>query len=137
MTNPEKLHVEQKHKISTEMYLKIIFLLKEETGEDPKPVDVVKELGISKGSVSEMLKKLVDEGYIQYESYGKITLTDKGLEHAKNVVRKYLVIKHFLKDILKISPETVHDEACNLEHAFADESIAKLNILLKLMEKGL
>ena len=46
-------------------------------------------------------------------------------------------IKHFLKDILKISPETVHDEACNLEHAFSDESIAKLNILLKLMEKGL
>ena len=131
----KKLHGKQKHRISTEMYLKTIFLLKEEKNDDPRPVDIVNGLGLSKGSVSEMIKKLNEENLIEYESYGKIKLTEKGLEKAKNVVRKYLVIKEFLKDVLKITESKIHDEACNLEHAFSDESIAKLNILLKIFKK--
>lgn len=131
-----KLHWEQKDNISTEMYLKTIFLLREEKKADPKPVDIVKELNLSKGSVSEMLKKLDEVGFIEYESYGKIKLSKKGLEKAKNVVRKYLVIKQFLEKVLKIDKAKTHDEACNLEHGFSDESIAKLNILMKIMKKN-
>ena len=133
---PNKLHGRQKHRISTEMYLKTIFLLREKKGEDIRPVDLVNELELSKGTVSEMLRKLSDEDLVSYESYSRVKLTEKGYEKAKNVVRKYLVIKEFLANILKISPEKVHDEACNLEHAFSDESIAKLNILIRLFEKG-
>ena len=131
----KKLHIKQKDKISTEMYMKTIYQLQEKIGEDIRPVDLVRELELTKGSVSEMVKKLADEGFILYESYGKIKLTEKGIKTAKNVLRKYLTVKKFLKDILKTNPETLHDEACNLEHAFSDESIAKLNILIKLMEK--
>ena len=129
-----RLHGIQKEKISTEMYLKTIYLLKEEKKEDPRPVNLVNELGLSKGSVSEMLKKLADEKLIEYESYGRIKLTEKGFEKAKNVVRKYLTIRKFLEDILKIDHDRVHDEACNLEHAFSDQSIAKLNILMRIFE---
>ena len=131
----KKLHGIEKDRISTEMYLKTIFLLHEKNNADIRPVDIVNELDLSKGSVSEMLVKLSGEGLIDYESYGKIRLTTKGVEKAKNVVRKYLVIKKFLLDILKLSPDKVHDEACSLEHSFSDESIAKLNILMKVMEK--
>lgn len=133
---PERLHGEQKHRISTEMYLKTIFLLRQKNEEDTRPIDVAKELDIAKGSVSEMLKKLTEEGVIEYESYGRIKLTEEGTKKAMNVVRKYMVIKNFLEDILNIPHEKVHDEACNLEHAFSDESIAKLNILIKLMKKN-
>ena len=128
------IHSEQKDKISTEMYLKTIFMLKEEKDIDPRPIDLVKELQLSKGSVSEMLKKLDDEKYIHYESYGKITLTLKGLKHARNVMKKYLIIKRFLTDYLRISPKNIHEEACALEHSFSDESIKKLNALLKSEE---
>lgn len=131
---PKKLHGKQKNKISTEMYLKTIFLLKEEKKEALRPVDIVKELNLSKGSVSEMLKKLSGEGLIEYESYRRIELTKKGSEKAKNVVRKYSTIKRFLLGVLKINPEKVHDEACNLEHAFSDESIARLQIIMKKKE---
>lgn len=131
-----RLHGKQKDNISTEMYLKTIFLLKEKNKEDPKPVDIVNELRLSKGSVSEMLKKLDDEGLIEYESYGKIKLSQKGLEKAKNVVRKYKIIREFLEKKLKIAPEKIHEEACNLEHGFSDESIARLNIFLRLSEKN-
>jgi DtxR family transcriptional regulator, Mn-dependent transcriptional regulator len=125
------LHSNQKDKISTEMYLKTIFLLQEQ-GIKPKPVDLVKELKLSKGSISEMIKKLTDDKLINYESFGNITFTKKGLQKAKNVVRKYLTVKDFLINVLKVPLDKVHDEACNLEHAFSDESIVKLNVLNKL-----
>jgi len=131
----QKLHRKQKNKISTEMYLKTIFLLKEEKNKDPRPIDVVKKLDLSKGSVSEMLKKLAEEGLIKYKSYSIIKLTKKGLKRAKNVIGRYLVIKKFLSDILKINPEKVHDEACELEHGFSDESIDKLDSFMKSFKK--
>ena len=62
----EKLHTKEKHKISSEMYLKTIFLLKDKNNEDPRPIDTAKELEITKGSVSEMLKKLADDGDIEF-----------------------------------------------------------------------
>jgi len=130
------LHGTHRQNISTEMYLKTIYLLKEENNLDPKPVDLVNELNLSKGTVSEMIKKLSDDKYLEYESYGQIILTKKGLKVAKNVLRKYLVIKKFLKDVLKITDEKIHGEACSLEHGFSDESIAKLNVLNKLLEKN-
>jgi DtxR family transcriptional regulator, Mn-dependent transcriptional regulator len=135
LDHPTKLHGHQKNKISKEMYLKTIFLFKEEFGKDPKSVDIGKELHLSKGSVSEQLKKLAEEGVISYESYKPITLTEVGLQHAKNVVRKYLTIKQFLTEFLNIDTNKAHEEACNLEHGFSDESIAKLNILMKATKK--
>ncbi len=136
LDHPTKLHGNQKNKISKEMYLKTIFIFKEEHGKDPKPVDIAKELHLSKGSVSEQLKNIADEGLIHYESYGFITLTEKGLQDAKNVVRKYLTIKKFLTQHLNIKDADAHEEACNLEHGFSDESVAKLNILMMYLEKG-
>ena len=61
----KKLHGKQKHRISTEMYLKTIFLLREKKKKDPRPVDVVRELDLSKGTVSEMLRKLTEEGFMK------------------------------------------------------------------------
>jgi DtxR family transcriptional regulator, Mn-dependent transcriptional regulator len=135
LDHPTKLHGHQKNKISKEMYLKTIFLLKEEHNKDPKPVEIANELQLSKGSVSEQLKKLAEDGVINYESYGAVTLTEIGLQHAKNVVRKYLTIRIFLTNFLNIEATKAHEEACNLEHGFSDESIAKLNILMKALKK--
>ena len=131
----KRLHGKQKQRISTEMYLKSIFLLKEKNKLDPRPIDIVNELMLSKGSVSEMLKKLDDEGFLKYESYGKVNLTKKGFEKAKNVIRKYMIVIEFLENVLKIEKKKLHKEACNLEHAFSDESVARLNIVMKLLEK--
>ena len=136
METYKRLHGRHKEKISTEMYLKAIFLLKDKNKTDPRAVDIVKELELSKGSVSEMLNKICEEGLIHYQPHGRISLSDKGVEQAKNVIRKFEVIKKFLSEILKIDPGNVDEEACNLEHGFSDEAIAKLNILIKLMERN-
>ena len=60
-------HDEHRSSISTEMYLKTIYLLREKNDQDPRPVDLVNELNLSKGTVSDMIKKLKEEDYIKYE----------------------------------------------------------------------
>ena len=127
---PDKLHGKQKDRISTEMYLKTIFQLKEKLKSDPRPIDIVNELELSKSSVSEMLRKLDEDGFLVYESYGKAKLTSKGIEMAKGVVKKFKIIERFLSEILKIPKEKIYDEACNLEHAFSDYSIERLEQVL-------
>ncbi len=129
-----EFHSSQKSKISTEMYLKEIYLFHDKNKSYPKAVDLVKELKFSKGTVSEMLKKLETLKLITYKDF-EIKLTKKGMMEAKNVVRKYVVIKKFLSDVLKTPDDKIHEEACNLEHAFSDESVAKLNILNKILKK--
>lgn len=113
-----------------EDYLKAIYHLKEEIQSDIKSTDIVKYLNISKPSVSEMIRHLVKQGFISYESK-KIKLTKKGLKEAINLTRKHRIIEIFLKEVLKIGNNKIHDEAHKLEHAFSDESISSIYKLIK------
>ncbi|MEM3374804.1 MAG: metal-dependent transcriptional regulator [Candidatus Woesearchaeota archaeon] len=131
-SHKKKFHISQKDKISREMYLKSIYLLLDKKGKI-KAIDLSNYLKIKKSSVSEMLKKLILEKYITINNHF-IKLTKKGEKEAKNVLRKYLIVKDFLINVLKISPEKAEQEACELEHGFSDESIAKLNIFLKTIK---
>ena len=101
-----------------------------EEHDDVRSVQVASYLNVSKPSVSEMLRSLDREGFIQYKKYSKINLTRTGKNYAKNLTAKHRIIETFLKNTLKISSSTVHEEAHRLEHAFSDESIIKLNKFL-------
>ncbi|MDD9953230.1 MAG: metal-dependent transcriptional regulator [Candidatus Woesearchaeota archaeon] len=122
------LHADQRLRLAKEMYLKAILQL----GKDGpvKPVDLVHCLGVTKGSVSEMLKKLAEEKFIEYESFRSIKLTPKGRKKANLILRKYHIVRQFLEKTLKMKGPAVHDDACNLEHAFSDTAIEKLERFL-------
>ena len=106
-----------------EDYLRIIYEL---GGEKVKSIDIAKKLGISKPSVSEMLKKLAKDKLIESESYGKIFLTKEGIKEAKKIADRHHIIKKFARHILKHKEDKVHDIAHKLEHHFSPESIKKL-----------
>lgn len=112
-----------------EDYLRGLYILEEEKGEI-KSIDLSHYLNVSKPSVSEMVQELNKEGLISYKKYSKINFTPKGREIAKKLTSKHRLIELFLKNILKINSKSIHQEAHRLEHAFSDESIAKLRILL-------
>jgi len=115
--------------ISREDYLRAIYHLMEEK-EEVRSVEVADYLNVSKPSVSEMLKNLNADGLIQYKKYSKINLTKKGFNLAKNLTARHRIIEAFLKDMLKINPQKIHEEAHRLEHAFSDESIGKMGKIL-------
>ena len=106
---------------STEEYLKTIYTLNEE-GKQSGTSEIASRLGIRPSSVTSMLKKLADQGYIKYESYKGATLTDRGSKVASKVVRKHKLLERFLTDILKIGKNQVHKQACRMEHTLSDEA---------------
>ena len=112
-----------------EDYLRGLYILEEEKGEI-KSTDLAHYLNVSKPSVSEMVKELNKEGMVSYKKYSKIKFTAKGKKIAQKLTSKHRLIEIFLKNMLKIKPNNVHQEAHRLEHAFSDESIARLRKIL-------
>jgi DtxR family Mn-dependent transcriptional regulator len=116
---------------SVEEYLETIYKCNEK-GEAARTTDIAAQLVVSPPSVTEMIKKLADEGFVEYEPYKGAILTGKGTAIAQKIVRKHRLLECFLQKILGINREKVHDEACKLEHSLSDEASAALcNILDK------
>ena len=113
-----------------EDYLRAIYNFWEKDDKSIRSVDIAEYLKISKASVSQMLKKLAQKKYIKIKPYSYISFTPQGLKIAKKLMYKHRIIEVFLKDILKISRQRIHQEANKLEHGFSDEAIIKLAKLI-------
>ena len=114
-----------------EDYLRAIFCLNEQGTAEVKSIDVVKHLEITKPSVSEMLKKLKKNGYLEMNPYSNITLTYKGFEEAQKLTYKHRVIELFLKEVLDFKKDEIHEEAHKLEHSMSDEVAKRIAKFLK------
>jgi len=104
---------------NVEEYLEAIYRLIER-GERLITTNIAKELGVSARSVTEMLGKLDKRGYIKYEPYKEVSLTKKGRNLGKTILRRHRLLEKFLHT-LGISRNKIHDEACRLEHAVSKE----------------
>ncbi|MDY0267192.1 MAG: metal-dependent transcriptional regulator [Methanimicrococcus sp.] len=83
--------------------------------------DISRELDVGPSSVTGMLKKLTEDGHINYEKYGGVTLTQKGKEIANTTKKKYTTIKDFLI-ALGVSENVAEDDACKMEHVIAPDT---------------
>ena len=108
-----------------EEYLEAIYSLNER-GELAKNQELAIRLKVSPPSVSEMIRKLSEDGLIAYEPYKGVVLTGKGMARAQKVVRKHRLLESFLHDRLGLKMDKVHSEACMMEHGLSDEAAAAL-----------
>jgi DtxR family Mn-dependent transcriptional regulator len=67
-------------------------------------------------TVTEMLKRLVRDGYITMDQKRQVTLTEAGYSAAEAVLRRHRLTERFLVDMLGMQWHQVHEEACRLEH---------------------
>jgi DtxR family Mn-dependent transcriptional regulator len=101
---------------SIEEYLEAIYKL----GEGGQPVALsalAERLKISSVSANEMVRKLVERELVLYEPYKGVSLTPAGQAQALTVIRRHRLWERFLADVLGLSWDLVHEEACRLEHA--------------------
>lgn len=112
---------------SIEDYLKGIYTLKKKKEYSNKKL--AEYLNISPASVSEMIKKLVNEGYLIIEKK-KVKLTEKGSNFALDIIRKHRVWEVFLFEKLGYDKEDVHKEAEILEHVTSNKLLQKLEKFL-------
>ncbi|MCX6643119.1 MAG: metal-dependent transcriptional regulator [Candidatus Bathyarchaeota archaeon] len=110
---------------SVEEYLEAIYHFNEK-GELAKNNEIAERLHVAPPSVTQMIKRLAEEGMIIYEPYRGVTLTGVGTARAQNIVRKHRLLEVFLYNILGLEKEKIHLEACRLEHNISDEATAAL-----------
>ncbi len=67
-------------------------------------------------TVTEMLKRLVRDGYVEMDNKRHVTLTEAGNRAAEAVLRRHRLTERFLVDMLGMQWHQVHEEACRLEH---------------------
>ncbi len=103
---------------STEQYLEAVYRLERE-GPGVTTSGLASELGVAPASVSGMLKKLSADGYIDHRARGEAKLTRRGLEVAVRVLRRHRLAECFLVEMLGMSWDEVHSDACMLEHAIS------------------
>ena len=106
---------------SAENYLETILKLSS-TNARVRSIDIANDLGYSKPSVSVAMKNLKENGYINIDNNGSITLTEKGMQIAYKVLEKEKVITLLLTK-LGVSQEQAEIDACKIEHIVSEETI--------------
>ncbi len=86
---------------------------------------------VTPATVSNMLKKLKEKELVDYERYGKITLTKTGRKKALDIIRKHRLWETFLYEKLEFSWDEVHEVAEQLEHIQSEKLVDKLDKLLE------
>ncbi|MCC3864019.1 metal-dependent transcriptional regulator [Terrisporobacter petrolearius] len=113
---------------SIENYLETILILSNRLSS-VRSIDIVKELGYSKPSISVAMKNLRTKGYINMDDDGYITLTTKGNNLAKSIYERHIVLSKALMSI-GIREETAKEDACLIEHIISEESFEKIKLYL-------
>ncbi|MDC0629538.1 metal-dependent transcriptional regulator [Flavobacteriaceae bacterium] len=112
-----------------EHYLKVIYRL--ETSDKTVSVKILSEVfGISKSSVSNMVKKLVAMQLLNSAPYKAIELTSEGRELARSIVAKHRLIELFLVEIMNFDSENVHEIAEEIEHIDSPPFFRKVKQML-------
>ena len=109
---------------SSENYLETILMLGQ-SGHPVRSIDIVNELGYSKPSVSVAMKKLRENGYINMDNDGYITLSETGLEIAERMYERHTLLSSFLIR-LGVDEKTAVEDACRIEHVISPETFQKL-----------
>ncbi|MBS9464064.1 metal-dependent transcriptional regulator [Flagellimonas sp. 389] len=115
---------------SEENYIKAIFHLGGNTPTLVATNAIAEQMETKPSSVTDMAKKLADKGFLNYQPYQGVSLTDFGIKTALSIIRKHRLWEVFLVRKLDFSWDEVHEVAEQLEHIKSEKLIDKLDELL-------
>ena len=105
---------------ASEDYLETMLMMQTKHGY-VRSVDVAEHLGVTKPSVTYATKRLRENGYIEMDKDGLITLTDTGMQIAAKMLQRHHTLANFLVD-LGVDPATAEEDACKMEHDISDQT---------------
>ena len=106
---------------SSEDYIKTIYILKNRTG-CVHSVDVAREMGFSRPSVSTAMANLRKKKIIEMKKDGEIVFTEEGIKAAKEIYEKHSILCEFLKTVADVDEKTAKEDACRIEHYLSDST---------------
>ena len=105
---------------SGEMYLETILILSR-TKNYVRSIDVCEYMGYSKPSISRAVSLLRNDGYVNMDDRGFLSLTEKGLSVAEKIYERHQMLTRALTN-MGVDKKTAEDDACRIEHVIGDES---------------
>lgn len=107
-----------------EDYLEVISELVELKGY-ANTLDISRYMNVSAPSVTKMLQRLDENGYLEYEKYRGINLTTKGNAIADTIRQKHGILLEFFK-MLGIDHDIANQDAEGIEHHLNPKTIKQL-----------
>ncbi|NND86917.1 MAG: transcriptional regulator [Nitrosopumilus sp.] len=127
-------HQSERTRSSTRMedYLEIISELVELKGY-ATTLDISRYMHVSAPSVTKMLKRLDQSGFLEYEKYHGINLTKKGTEIAEAIRQKHGILLEFF-EILGIGYDTANQDTEGIEHHLNPKTIKQLRKFITFLK---
>jgi Mn-dependent DtxR family transcriptional regulator len=119
---------------SAEDYLERIYQLIEDKGY-ARAVDIARTLRIRQASVTKMVQKLGETGFVRYEKYRGLVLTSKGKGVARAVRRRHQVLEEFF-GLLGVNGETAQRDLEGIEHHLSTASVARIEELVRFLREN-
>lgn len=129
-------HESERSRYSTRMedYLEIISELVEQKGYATS-LDISRYMNVSAPSVTKMLKRLDEGGFLEYERYRGINLTKKGTQVAEGIRQKHGILLEFF-EILGVGYETANQDIEGIEHHLNPKSIKQLRKFIVFLKSN-
>ncbi|MEQ9438873.1 MAG: metal-dependent transcriptional regulator [Cyclobacteriaceae bacterium] len=115
---------------TVENYLKAIFHLSFDQPGRVSTTQIAEHLGVKSSTVTDMIRKLEEQQWVEYTKYQGVNLTKKGQAIALSIIRKHRLWEVFLVETLGFSWDEVHDIAEQLEHIQSEKLINRLDDFL-------
>lgn len=120
-------------KITKEDYLETIYNLEQESGFS-RISDIAQHLKISKPSVTQMVQKMAEEGYLDYTPYSPLQLTAKGQKIGQDIAERHQVLSEFLT-LLDIPPDIQEKDIHGIEHYLSPVTFERLKKVTLFLQK--
>ena len=105
---------------AAEDYLEAMLMMRERHGYI-RSIDIAEHLSVTKPSVSYAVKRLRENGYLTMDKSGLITLTDRGMAIAAEMLDRHKTLTSFLIS-LGVEAKTAEEDACKIEHDISQQT---------------
>ncbi len=119
---------------SMEDYVEMIYRLSKENGFT-RIHELASNLNVKPSSVTKMVQKLSELGYLKYEKYGVIILKPNGYKLGKTLLERHNTVEKLLK-ILKVDDNEILNETEKIEHTLNDNTYKCISKFVMLVENN-
>jgi Mn-dependent DtxR family transcriptional regulator len=117
---------------SAEDYLERIHELIEQKGY-ARVVDIASSLKVKQASVTSMVQKLGEAGYLKYEKYRGLVLTERGREVARRIQDRHATLSRFFS-LFGLDADTQRQDIEGIEHHLSPATVEILADLAQYFE---
>ena len=125
---------EKQNSARMEDYLEVISELVDMKGY-ATTLDISRYMNVSAPSVTKMLKRLDENGYLEYEKYHGINLTKQGSQLASTIRQKHSILLEFF-EILGIGTDIANQDAEGIEHHLNAKTIKQLRKFVTFLKSN-